>query len=303
MRASQHISAALTAHHKWHERLQRAIETGRSDQTPGNVKLDNQCEFGKWLYQETSAKARLSPHYQTVRELHAKYHLEAARVLELALEHHKVQAEQAIGPGSLFSQLSRALSEALMTWHTAEMNETKERDGNIVSTDKMNAILESRARALAKTTEQQTGDMMQLVVFTLAEETYGIATEFVHEVQPLRQVTPVPCTPDFVVGVINIRGSLYSVIDIRSFFGLKRREMTDTTKVILVGAAGLDVGIFVDDVKGAMSIALDEIKPALAASSTAKEEYVQGVTKDMLIILNLEALFRDERIIVREEVA
>jgi purine-binding chemotaxis protein CheW len=171
-----------------------------------------------------------------------------------------------------------------------------------VSAEKMKKILEERARALTKSTEIQAGESMQLVVFSLANETYGIATDYVHEVQPLRQVSPVPCTPDFVVGVINIRGSIYSVIDIRSFFGVQKQDITELTKVILVNAAGLDVGILADDVKGATSIPLAEIKAALAAQSAAKDEFVQGVTKDMLIILNLEALLKDERIIVHQEV-
>ncbi len=172
----------------------------------------------------------------------------------------------------------------------------------ITSAEKVQAILEERARALAKSTQVQTGESMQLVVFTLADEMYGIATEYVHEVQPLRDVTPVPCTPDFVVGVINIRGSIYSVVDIRGFFGVAKKDMTEATKVILVNAAGLEVGILADDVRGATSILLDQIKPGLAAQAAVKEEYIQGVTKDMLIILNLEALLRDERIVVREEV-
>ncbi|MFN8597024.1 MAG: chemotaxis protein CheW, partial [Anaerolineae bacterium] len=77
---------------------------------------------------------------------------------------------------------------------------------------------------------------------------------------------------------------------------------TDSTKVILVNAAGLEVGILADDVKGATSLPLSEIKAALAAQAATKDEYVQGVTKDMLIILNLEALLKDERIIVHQEV-
>lgn len=180
---------------------------------------------------------------------------------------------------------------------TAQLNGDK-----AMSADKMKKILEERARALTKSTEVQAGESMQLVVFTLANETYGIATDYVREVQPLRQVSPVPCTPDFVVGVINIRGSIYSVIDIRSFFGVQKQDITELTKVILVNAAGLDVGILADDVKGATSIPLAEIKAALAAQSAAKDEFVQGVTKDMLIILNLEALLKDERLIVHQEV-
>ena len=172
-----------------------------------------------------------------------------------------------------------------------------------VSPEKMQAILQERARALARVAEVGEGEGMQLVVFSLANETYGIETDYVKEVQPLQRVSHVPCTPNFVVGVINIRGSIYSVVDIRGFFGVPRQEITDLTKVILVNAAGLEVGILADDVSGAMSVPLAEIKPPLAAQATVKEEYVQGVTKDMLIILNLEALIRDERLIVHEEVA
>ena len=170
------------------------------------------------------------------------------------------------------------------------------------SSDKIKAVLAERARALVKSTEAQTGETMQVVAFSLANETYGIATEFVKEVQPLRNVTPVPCTPDFVVGVVNVRGSIYSVMDIRNFFGAPKKEITDLTKVILVDAAGLEVGIVADDVSGATSIAVSEIKPPLAAQSAAKDEFIQGVTPKMLIILNLEALLRDSRIIVHQEV-
>ncbi len=171
-----------------------------------------------------------------------------------------------------------------------------------MSPEKMQAILEERARALARVAKVGEGEGMQLVVFSLANETYGIPTDYVREVQPLQHVSPVPCTPNFVVGMINIRGSIYSVIDIRGFFGVPKQEITDLTKVILVNAVGLEVGILADDVSGEMSVPLAEIKPPLAAQATAKEEYVQGVTKDMLIILNLEALMRDERVIVHEEV-
>lgn len=172
-----------------------------------------------------------------------------------------------------------------------------------VPVEKMKAILEDRARALSRSTEIKTEESMQLVVFSLANETYGIATDYVREVQPLRNVSPVPCTPEFVVGVINIRGSIYSVIDIRGFFGVQKQDITELTKVILVNAAGLEVGILADDVKGATSVPLSEIKAALAAQATVKDEYVQGVTKDMLIILNLEAVLRDERVIIHQEVS
>jgi purine-binding chemotaxis protein CheW len=184
-----------------------------------------------------------------------------------------------------------------------ELEQTGERTDKAMSAEKMQVILEERARALSRATGVEAGEGMQLVVFSLANETYGISTDYVREVQPLRNVSPVPCTPDFVVGVINIRGSIYSVMDIRSFFGVPQQEVTDLTKVILVNAGGLEVGILADDVLGETSIPLDGIKPPLVTRTSIKEEYIHGVTKDMLIILNLEALMRDERIVIHEEVA
>lgn len=173
----------------------------------------------------------------------------------------------------------------------------------VVPADKVRAILEERARALAKATQVQAGEATQVVVFSLANEKYGISTDYVREVQPLRDVTPVPCTPSFVVGIINIRGAIYSVIDIREFFGVPEQPVTPLTKVILVDAAELVVGIRADDVSGAKSVPLAEIKPPLDSRGGGKEEYIQGVTKDMLIILDLEALLRDERIVVHREVS
>ena len=167
---------------------------------------------------------------------------------------------------------------------------------------KERAILEARAQALAQVTQETSGEMMQLVVFKLANETYGIATHHVREVQPLQAISPVPCTPDFVIGIINIRGAIYSVIDIRQFLGVPDQQRTEDTKVILVASAGLEVGVLADDILGEISIHQTEIKAPLATRASLKEEYVQGVTKEMLSILNLEALLSDESIIVHEEV-
>lgn len=171
-----------------------------------------------------------------------------------------------------------------------------------ISAEKIQKILQMRANALARVNKEESTETTQLVVFSLSNEKYGIATHQVREVQPLRQISPVPCTPDFVIGVINIRGAIYSVIDIREFLGAPDNKLTESTKVILVKAADLEVGIMADDVLGEISIPLHQIKPPLATRGGYKEEYVQGVTREMLSILNLDALLRDERIIIHEEV-
>ena len=175
-------------------------------------------------------------------------------------------------------------------------------DEKTISVDKEKAILLDRAQALARITREESGEMTQLVVFSLATETYGIATHMVREVQPLRDVSKVPCTPNFVIGFINIRGAIYSVVDIRDFLGVPSQEITDSTKVILVNAANLEVGILADDVLGEISVPLSDIKPPLATRGGIKEEYIEGVTREMLSILNLDELMRDERFIIHEEV-
>jgi purine-binding chemotaxis protein CheW len=293
------ISKLVAAHRKWRKRLEQAIEIGSSEFKPSIVRLDNQCEFGKWLHSEVSAELAQTAEFQQIKQLHGAFHQEAGRILEIALQGQKTEAQRLLSSQGNFAKISEGLVAKLTGWHFGNQNQETLTRSN--GQDQLGTILEERARALAQVAETQTGESISLVVFTLANETYGIATEYVREVQPLRDVTPVPCTPDFVAGVINIRGSIYSVIDIRSFFDVPKREIGDSTKVILVSAAGLEIGILADDVKGATSILLSDIKPALAAHGVAKEEYIQGVTKEMLTILNLEPLLRDERIIIHEE--
>ena len=164
-------------------------------------------------------------------------------------------------------------------------------------------ILRARAKALARSTDERASETRQLVVFSLANERYGIDTAYVHEVQAVVNMSAVPCTPSFVVGVINIRGAIYSVIDIREFFGLAKREITSDSRVILVQAADLDVGILADDVEGALNIPLKSIQTSLASQVSGKDEYIEGVTRDMLIVLNIETLLSDERIIVNQEIS
>ena len=301
MDMNKQLSDALVAHRKWKDRLMQAISSSESEYQPAVVRKDSQCDFGKWLHHDVSNEIRQTETYQTVLRLHANFHFETARILELALSGHKSEAEQAIGLGNEWRRLSAELMAQLLSWRFVDTSQAEA--SKTMTNDKLKAVWQARAKALTQSTSVQTGEMMQVVVFMLANETYGIATEFVKEVQPLRDLTPVPCTPDFVVGVINIRGSIYSVIDIRSFFNVPLQEISELTKVILVNAGGLEVGILADDVSGATSIQTSDIKPPLAAQTAVKEEYIQGVTPKMLIILNLEALLRDERIIVHQEVS
>ncbi len=279
--------------------MRESIRTGSSDESPAAMRRDDTGAFGQWIHHDISSEDKASPHHLAATELHTHFHFQAAEILELALTDRAKQAAEAFGAGSEFASTAMAFDSELIAWYIDRLTHESATE-QVVSVEKTKTILDERARALAKSTQVQAGATLPFVVFSLANEAYGIATGDVREVQPLHDLTPVPCAPSFVAGVINVRGSIYSVLDIRSLVGAPAQRIGATASVILVDAADLQVGILADAVRGATRVAVNEIKPPPAA---LKDGYIQGVTKDMLIILDLAALLRDARIIVHEEIA
>src|SRR5260221_8873299 len=116
---------------------------------------------------------------------------------------------------------------------------------NAPSDARSNEILKARARALARTSASIliAGDSLDVVEFQLAKERYAVEQSYVREVQPLKDLTPLPCTPNFIRGVINLRGQILPVIDIKKFFDLPESGITDIHMVIVVRAADVELGI------------------------------------------------------------
>ncbi|MGA4644397.1 methyl-accepting chemotaxis protein [Limisphaera sp. 4302-co] len=112
---NRQVTRAMAAHNAWKQRLAEAIRTGRSDFDPAQVAKDNQCEFGKWLY-SAPAELRQTEHWQQVRSLHAEFHKEAARVLELALAGRRAEAQQSLEHGGSYARCSAELITALKRW-------------------------------------------------------------------------------------------------------------------------------------------------------------------------------------------
>lgn len=127
----------------------------------------------------------------------------------------------------------------------------------------------------------------QLVVFDLAGEIYGVNIETVREIIRMQPVTFVPDAPDFVEGVINLRGRVIPVIDLRRRFGLTVTEETNESRVLVVDSQGEDLGVIVDAVTEVQRITEDSIEPVSNLVSTEESEYIVGITKveDQLIIL------------------
>src|SRR5438093_1254877 len=109
-------------------------------------------------------------------------------------------------------------------------------------------ILHERAVELAR--EEEAVDagkqFIEVAEFTLASERYAIQSIFVREVQKLRDLAPVPCTPPFVAGIINVRSQILTVIDIKRFFDLPQKGITDVHYVIIIRDGATELGVLAD---------------------------------------------------------
>ena len=127
----------------------------------------------------------------------------------------------------------------------------------------------------------------QLVVFSLADETYGIDISVVNEIIRMQSITQVPRTPEFVEGVINLRGRIVPVIDLRKRFGLEVSEETQASRIMVVELEGIIMGMIVDAVSEVLRLPKDSIEPTPPMVSGVDAAYLRGVGKwdDRLIIL------------------
>ncbi|PYV80980.1 MAG: chemotaxis protein CheW [Acidobacteria bacterium] len=145
-------------------------------------------------------------------------------------------------------------------------------------------------------------ESVELAQFLLASETYGIESRHIREVYPMKELTTLPCTPPFVLGIVNVRGQILSVIDIKKFFDLPQKGLTDLNKVIIVHTDPMEVGILADAILGMRSVPLTEIQPPLPTWTGIRADYLKGVTNQRLVVLDIERILSDRRIIVHEEV-
>lgn len=164
-------------------------------------------------------------------------------------------------------------------------------------------VLKERARQLAgaEVRKQDRELPLELVEFRLAEETYALECTYISEVCPLRSLTPIPGAPAFVLGIVNIRGQIVSVIDLKKFFDLPPKGLSDLTRVIVLKDDEMEFGILAEEVMGTTSIPPGEIQPPLPTLTGIRSDYLKGIAKNRLIVLDALKLLSDEKIIVNQE--
>jgi len=117
------------------------------------------------------------------------------------------------------------------------------------------------------------------LTFSLAREEYAIAILKVHEIIGMMSITPIPGTPEYIRGVINLRGSVKPVIDLRLKFGMQPQEATNETCIIVVQAQNVQTGIIVDRVNDVVDIHDDEIAETPSFGAVVNTEFIMGISK------------------------
>ena len=139
--------------------------------------------------------------------------------------------------------------------------------------------------------------VLQWVTYRLGDETYGINVMQVQEVLRYTEIAPVPGAPDYVLGIINLRGNVVTVIDTRSRFGLPPSDVTDNTRIVIIESDEQVVGILVDSVAEVVYLKTSEIDSAPNVGTEESAKFIQGVSNrdgELLILVDLNKLLTDD---------
>lgn len=161
-------------------------------------------------------------------------------------------------------------------------------------------ILRARSKQLSqRQTRSEQDNSIDLAEFLLENESYAFELEHLREITVLSDVTYIPCSPDFVVGVISLRGQIIPIIDILTFLNLdssSAERLKIYNKAIILQKDKLVVGILADEMVGAKKIPVSSLQFTLHGLDGLASKYLKGVTKDRLVILDGRKILDDERL-------
>ncbi|CAM4247645.1 chemotaxis protein CheW [Paenibacillus tarimensis] len=149
------------------------------------------------------------------------------------------------------------------------------------------------------------GEELKVIVFGLASEYYGVEVDKVRTIERMMPITRVPKTPAFIKGVINLRGVVIPVIDLRGRFDMEQAEATENSRVIIVAVNDIEVGFIVDSANDVIDIDSDAIDSPPEVIGGIRAKYLRGVAKlndgRLLVMLNLAEVLNKEEIVQIEQ--
>ncbi|PKO14285.1 chemotaxis protein CheW [candidate division BRC1 bacterium HGW-BRC1-1] len=165
----------------------------------------------------------------------------------------------------------------------------------------MRQVLQARARVLAQPpAKPDAAERLELLAFSLASESYAIETCFVWEVCQLKDLTALPCTPSFVAGVMNLRGRILAILDLRRLFDLPARGLTELNRIIVLSGGNNELGLLADSIEGVCSVTTSTLQEGLPTLTGIREKYLKGITGQSVAVLDGDRLLADASLKVNE---
>ena len=161
----------------------------------------------------------------------------------------------------------------------------------------------ARAKAISgrRINPETPGESLMVVEFLLSPERYGIESACVSEVLSLKEITQIPGAPAFVTGVMNVRGKIISILNLKLLFSLKVIGLTELNKIILLKRDQMEFGIVTDAIAGTRKVFLNTLSTPPATLHGIEAEYIKGITPDGLILLDGAHLLENKSLIVNQK--
>ena len=173
-----------------------------------------------------------------------------------------------------------------------------------ISKERMAQVLRERAQLIKQSDEdiRDLGENFETLVFMLSNEKYAINSTYVSEVSEFSEITPLPCSPSFLIGIVNLRGKIFSVIDLKKFLNLKSDLDSIKGKVIFLKHNDIDIGIITDKILGNTKIYSSDLQGDITTITDLPENIIVGVTKENIIALDIEKFLMNEKLIIDEKI-
>lgn len=143
--------------------------------------------------------------------------------------------------------------------------------------------------------DNDTRQMQKVIVFELVDKEYAIPVEYVMSIEKVSTITRVPSVEPFVMGVINLKGTITPIIDLRMRFGLERKEYGESSRIIIISFNEFEVGLIVDSARDVLEFPADLIEPQPKVIGMQEIDFINGVVKvdkRLLILIKLERILQ-----------
>ncbi|ERN52764.1 chemotaxis protein CheW [Alkalihalophilus marmarensis] len=137
---------------------------------------------------------------------------------------------------------------------------------------------------------------MKVIVFQLKDEEYAIEVDYIQSIERMQPVTRIPSTYPFVTGVMNLRGVITPIINLRKRFGIEEKGLDEATRILVIQKGDIEIGFIVDGANDVIDIPVDKIEPTPEVVGGIEAEYLRGVVKlnkRLFTLLNLEKVIQE----------